>query len=59
MKGLCTIYESDENRRRTPKEKVKIEQNQQQFGFHPIPISKTEAKLFLVSEETKNKPHLP
>ena len=34
---IFTIYENDGNGRKTPKEKVKIEQNKYPFGFLPIP----------------------
>ena len=37
MNGLSTIYENDGNRRKIPKEKVKIEQNKHPFGFPPLP----------------------
>ena len=37
MNGLCTIYESDGNKRRARKEKVKIEQNKHAFGLPPTP----------------------
>ena len=35
MNGIFAIYESDGNGRRTPKEKVKIEQNKHLFGLPP------------------------
>ena len=60
MNGLCTIYENDGNRRKTPKEKVKIEQNKHLFGFPLIPpFIKLEADCFPVFELTENKPDIP
>ena len=57
MNGLYTIYESDGNGRKNPKEKVKIEQNKNRFVFSPIPPSiKRRPTFFLISEGTENKP---
>ena len=58
MNGLYTIYENDVNGRKTPKEKVKIEQNKHHLVSLPCPTYNMEADCFLVSKGTENKPGL-